>query len=176
MSPEDQLKGYLAKEGGQGKAGWNRKETDLGTIKGGTFSQQLIRSLEQHILILMNLIWFTTHWPDCPTRITVEHFLCAEPCSKCFFGIRSFNPHNGLIKWLNSKEFICQFRRHGFDPWRRKFPWRREWLPTPVFSPEKSHGQRSLAGYSPWGHKELNMTWQPNNNNPHNNPMMCIYL
>ena len=33
-------------------------------------------------------------------------------------------------------------------------PWRREWLPTPVFLPGKSHGQRSLVGYSPWGHKE----------------------
>ena len=33
-----------------------------------------------------------------------------------------------------------------------KIPWRRKWQPTPVFSPEESHGQRSLAGYSPWGH------------------------
>ena len=33
--------------------------------------------------------------------------------------------------------------------------WRREWQPIPVFLPGKSHGQRSLAGYSPWGHKEL---------------------
>ena len=32
-------------------------------------------------------------------------------------------------------------------------PWRRKWQPTPVFLPGKSHGQRSLAGYSPWGHK-----------------------
>ena len=43
-------------------------------------------------------------------------------------------------------------------------PWRREWLPTSVFSPGEFHGQRSLAGYSPWGHKELDMTelviWQ----------------
>ena len=38
----------------------------------------------------------------------------------------------------------------------RKIPWRREWPPTPVFLPGESHGQRSLAGYSPWGHKELN--------------------
>ena len=37
-------------------------------------------------------------------------------------------------------------------------PWRREWLPTPVFLPEESHGQRSLAGYSPWSHKELDTT------------------
>ena len=46
----------------------------------------------------------------------------------------------------------------GFDPWVRKIPWRRAWQPTPVFLPEESHGQRSLAGYSPWGHKELDAT------------------
>ena len=39
-----------------------------------------------------------------------------------------------------------------------KIPWRREWLSTPVFLPGKSHGQRSLTGYSPWSHKELDMT------------------
>ena len=32
------------------------------------------------------------------------------------------------------------------------------WLPTPVFSPGEFHGPRSLAGYSPWGHKESDMT------------------
>ena len=37
-----------------------------------------------------------------------------------------------------------------FDPWVRKIPWRTEWHPTPVFLPIKSHGQRSLVGYSPW--------------------------
>ena len=36
-------------------------------------------------------------------------------------------------------------------------PWRREWLPTLVFLPGKSHGWRSLAGYGPRGHKELDM-------------------
>ena len=36
-------------------------------------------------------------------------------------------------------------------------PWRRAWQPTPVLLPGESHGQRSLAGYSPWGHKELDM-------------------
>ena len=41
-------------------------------------------------------------------------------------------------------------------------PWRRKWQPTPVFLSEKSHGQRSLAGYSPWGHKELDTTEQLN--------------
>ena len=37
-------------------------------------------------------------------------------------------------------------------------PWSRNWQPTPVFLPEKSHGQRSLAGYSPWGLKKLGTT------------------
>ena len=39
-----------------------------------------------------------------------------------------------------------------------KIPWRRKWQPAPVFLPRKSHGQRSLAGYSPWDHKESDMT------------------
>ena len=34
-----------------------------------------------------------------------------------------------------------------------KKAWRRKWQPTPVFLPGESHGQRSLAGYSPWGCK-----------------------
>ena len=39
-----------------------------------------------------------------------------------------------------------------------RFPWRRDRLPTPVFLPGESHGQRSLVGYSPWGCKELDTT------------------
>ena len=38
------------------------------------------------------------------------------------------------------------------------FPWSRKWQSTPVFLPGKFHGQRSLAGYSPWGCKESDMT------------------
>ena len=48
--------------------------------------------------------------------------------------------------------------RCGFNPWVGKTPWGREWEPTPVFLPGESHGQRSLAGYSPWGRKESNTT------------------
>ena len=39
-------------------------------------------------------------------------------------------------------------------------PWEGKWQPTRVFLPRKLHGQRSLADYSPWGHKELDMTEQ----------------
>ena len=60
----------------------------------------------------------------------------------------------------SGKEPSCQWRslnRQGFYPWARKIPWRRKWQPTPVFLPGKVHGQRSLVGYSPWGHKEPDM-------------------
>ena len=48
----------------------------------------------------------------------------------------------------------------GFDPWVGKIPWRREWQPTPVFLPGEFHGQRSLAGHSPWGCQESDTTEQ----------------
>ena len=41
----------------------------------------------------------------------------------------------------------------GSFPWIRKIPWRKNWLPIPVFLPGESHGQSSLSGYSPWGHR-----------------------
>ena len=56
------------------------------------------------------------------------------------------------------KENACQCRGHkrgSSNPWLRKMPWRRKWQPTPVFLPGESHGRRSLVGYHPWGHKEL---------------------
>ena len=70
---------------------------------------------------------------------------------------------SGLPWWLRGKEFICQCRRHGFDPWVGKVPWRRKWQPTPVFLPGKSHGQRGWVGYSPWDHKELDTSERLNN-------------
>ena len=48
----------------------------------------------------------------------------------------------------------------GYDALVGKIPWKREWQPTPVFLFGKSHGQRNLAGYSPWGHKESDMPEQ----------------
>ena len=53
-----------------------------------------------------------------------------------------------------------QCRGPRFDSWVRKSPWRRKWQPTPVPLPGKSHRQRSLVGYSLWGHKESDTTEQ----------------
>ena len=53
----------------------------------------------------------------------------------------------------DSKKSACNAGDLGLEP--RKILLRREWQPTPVFLPGESHGQRSLVGYNPWGHKEL---------------------
>ena len=65
------------------------------------------------------------------------------------------------VRWLSGKESTCRCRRHKrrrFDPWVGKIHWSRKWQPTPVFLSGKSHGHRSLVGYSPWGCKELGIT------------------
>ena len=64
----------------------------------------------------------------------------------------------GFLNGSSSNEPACQCRRHRFNPWVRKIPWRKRWQPTQVFLPGKPHGQRSLAGYSPWGCKESDTT------------------
>ena len=68
-----------------------------------------------------------------------QEILIAELAVACSF----------CLHLIGSKESAC---------WVRKTLWRREWLPTPVFSPGEFHGHRSLAGYSPWDRKESDMT------------------
>ena len=66
-----------------------------------------------------------------------------------------------LLVAKKKKKKTCQCRRHkrcGFDAWVGTIPWRRTWQPTSVFLPGEAHGQRSLAGYSPRGHKESDAT------------------
>ena len=73
----------------------------------------------------------------------------------CFFGS---NAGRGLPMWLSGKESICQCTGLRFDPWVGKIPWRRKWQHITLFLPGEFHGQKSLAGYSPWGHTESDMT------------------
>ena len=69
----------------------------------------------------------------------------------------------GFSSGTNCKELACQcttLKRHAFDPWVGKIPWRRAWQPILVFLLGEFHGQRTLVGYSPWSHKELDMIKQ----------------
>ena len=103
--------------------------------------------------------------------ILVSHSLCGEESfgfenqGHVAFLIVSLCPCHELctfmtgLPWRLKQCRIClRCRRPGFNPWVRKIPWRREWQPTPVFLPGKYHGQRSLVGYSLWGHKESDTT------------------
>ena len=67
---------------------------------------------------------------------------------------KTFIKYMGFPGGSDGKESACNVKRPGFSPWVGKIPWTRERLPTLVFLPGEFHGQRSLAGYSPWGHKE----------------------
>ena len=51
-----------------------------------------------------------------------------------------------MVKNLPAKS--QRHKKHEFNPWVGKIPWKRAWQPTPVFFPGESHGQRSLVGYS----------------------------
>ena len=59
---------------------------------------------------------------------------------------------------LSQLRICLQCRKPRFDHWVGKIPWRREWLPTPVFLPGEFHRQKSLVGYSPWGCKVWDTT------------------
>ena len=96
----------------------------------------------------------------CCRRISLTiHCTVTAKCRNhvCWLALHSYNGL-GLPAWLSCWRIRLQCRRPGFDPCVGKIPWRRKWQPTPVFLPGESHRQRSLAGYSPWGCKESEMT------------------
>ena len=83
----------------------------------------------------------------------------------CRIMLTYLQDHNDFRPSCSSgKESAWKCRRHrrlGFDPWVGKIPRVGSGnLPTPVFLPGKSHGQRNLVGYSPWGYTELAITEQ----------------
>ena len=80
---------------------------------------------------------------------------------------------------LSGKKSTCQYRRNrrcSFNPWVGKTPCRRKWQPTPVFWPGKSHGQRILVGYRPWGLKRVGHNLATNQQWKHMEHFICMYL
>ena len=75
------------------------------------------------------------------------HFL---PIVSCL----SSDPILGPLEFSPSADItVPEVQETRFDPWVRKIPWRREWLPTLMFLPGELHGQRNLVGYSPRGRR-----------------------
>ena len=99
-------------------------------------------------------VWFYLSWCVFSSGV---HMLKSFIALSSLLIFLPLNLHSPQIGGASGKESNCQCRRckrHEFDPWIGKIPWRRKWQRTSIFLPGKSHGQRSLARYSPWGHKE----------------------
>ena len=95
-------------------------------------------------------------WMRAPKR---EHDACdpayaATPHGNCW-GVRG-NVNGGL---QHCRQTLTVWATREALP-TGKIPWRKKWQPTPVLLPGKSHGQRSLVGYSPWSHKLSDFTYQ----------------
>ena len=106
----------------------------------------------------------------CAGQVTTEKGkqISSAPLSPCSMWEEPWKPELLFIKrqapgfpgGTSGKEPACQCRRQkrpGFDPWVGKFPWRKAQQPIPVFLPGEPHGQRNLAGYSPWSRRESYM-------------------
>ena len=93
------------------------------------------------------------YWSGCGYFKT----LCIFPVTRSYSKIEDF-PCGLAVKNLSVMQETRIDKGPRFHPWVRKIHWRRKWQPTPVFLPGKTHGQRSLAGYSPWGCKEAHTT------------------
>ena len=124
------------------------------------------------VLLLFNNIL----WDSCILYMLTEFFLLLCSIPSYDSNVSNIFIHSSVDGYLRTNIFFfasllaqmvknppaMRVRSHwvrlGFDPWVGKIPWRREQLPNPVFWPGEFHGQRSLAGYSPWGCKELNTT------------------
>jgi len=122
--------------------------------------------------------WFPTAHRNPSIRISTPSFLVSllsftESFAYQQGGLLSFSPEIIVIlasmPWGFPGGFVIknplpvqEMQGMQIHPWSgcRKIPWRRKWQPTPVFLSGKSHGQRSLAGYSPWDLKELSLTGQ----------------
>ena len=114
-------------------------------------SQELLCPLVSSLSVERNHELFKTS--------TVSCCITGVSCLASFMSAQLFKDKH-TTRWLGGKKSACQCWRHRkcrFDPWVGKISWRREWQPTPVFLPGKFHGQRSLVGYSPWGHKQLDI-------------------
>ena len=72
--------------------------------------------------------------------------------------LKEIKPFLGFPGGSEVKGPACTAGDLGSIPGLERFPWRREWQPTPVLLPGESHGQRSLVGYSPRGRKESDTT------------------
>ena len=100
--------------------------------------------------------------------ITILHFLITTPNilasnPKFYTKFHTCEGFSGDSVVKNPPE-MQKTQRHRFSSWVGKIPWRRKWQSTPIFLPGKSHGQKSLIGFSPWGCNRVGHDWRLSKN------------
>ena len=121
----------------------------------------LLAMYHAFVFLWRGILFITVHFLQL-TGLTWMHVAGRKQSFFFFFLVISKWTELKLNRLLNTKEirvpkdllytwYILYYIIYG------KIPWRRKWQPTPVFLLGKFHKQRSLAGYSPWGYKQLNM-------------------
>ena len=142
-----------------------RNQTRVFSIAGGFFTSWAIKEA------LNRMAWYKFPLSSSPFTWGLRYIFCKK---LLFCGLKTVITYVivntvfqistvyrlGFPRGTSGKEPTTnsEVKRHGFESWVEKIPWRRKWEPTLVFLPGKSHGQRSLAGYCPWGRKESDMT------------------
>ena len=95
-------------------------------------------------------LWPTVLWPEAQSNINlIESFRSMPYLFFQFGGPYSLKRASQMALVLKNQPANAGDKKHRFDHWVEKIDWRRAWQPIPVFLPGVSHGQRSLAGYSP---------------------------
>ena len=121
------------------------------------------------ILTILSLCTLTVNVSNVPYQKSVNHGPIQPPVFvnqvlleySQLFSMAAFPlgfPGGSVVK--NPPANAADTKDTSSIPGAGRFPWRRKWQPTPVFLPGKSHGQKSLVGYSPWGRKESDTTEQ----------------
>ena len=121
---------------------------------GGLMLQSTGASASVSVLLMNIQGWFSlglTIWSPCHPRDSHESSPASTVWKHQFFSAQSFlwsNSHQTSLVAQTVKR-LSTMRETGFNLWGGKMPLRRKWQSTPVLLPGKSHGQRSLVGYSP---------------------------
>ena len=93
-------------------------------------------------------LWPTVLWPEAQSNIILLESFRSMPYPFFQFGVET--PLKGASQMaLKNQPVNAGDKKHRFDPWVEKIDRRRAWQPIPAFLLGASHGQRSLAGYSP---------------------------
>ena len=165
MNPAYSLEGLMLKLKVQnfGHLMWRADLLDktlvLEKIEGRRRGQQKMRWLDSITDSMDDWDSMETHSSPAPGNVEKQgNLACCSPWGHKESYVTEWLSNNNKfcyrLPWWLSCEICLQCRRPRFNSWVKKIPWRRAWLPTPVFLPGEFHGWRSLVGYSPWGPKE----------------------